>query len=166
MTISCLPMSPPMNDLINLKKLWTQVGNLLSIWVLSMPEMRSTAFNRLLLALAIIDSFFICPGILIYTSHGFAWKTDWYNRLFPVFLYPFSEMALCSSIYMTVAIAVERYIGLCRPLQRLSWRPCSAKAYIFPVLILAVLLNIPKFLEAETIFTKDPFSNATWWDSL
>jgi hypothetical protein len=34
----------------------------LSIWVLSLPEMRSTAFNRLLLALAIIDSFFICPG--------------------------------------------------------------------------------------------------------
>jgi len=40
----------------------SQIGNLLSIWVLSMPEMRSTAFNRLLLALAIIDSLFICPG--------------------------------------------------------------------------------------------------------
>jgi hypothetical protein len=97
----------------------------------------------------------IFSGILIYTSKGFAWKTDWYNKLFPIFLYPFSEMALCSSIYMTVAIAVERYIGLCRPLQRLSWRPCSAKVYIFPVLAIAVLLNIPKFLESETIYRQE-----------
>ena len=139
-----------------------QIGNLLSIWVLSMPEMRSTAFNRLLLALAIIDSLFICPGIIISSSKGFAWKTDWYNKLFPVFLYPFSEMALCSSIYMTVAIAVERYIGLCRPLQRLSWRPCSAKAYIFPVIALAILLNIPKFFEAETVYNVNPITNTTW----
>lgn len=139
-----------------------QVGNLLSIWVLSMPEMRNTAFNRLLLALAIIDSLFLCPAILISTSKGFAWKADWYNKMFPVFLYPFGEMALCSSIYMTVAIAVERYIGLCRPLQRLSWRPCSAKAYIFPVIALAILLNIPKFFEAETVYNVNPITNTTW----
>lgn len=30
------------------------IGNFLSIWVLSVPEMRSTAFNKLLLALAMI----------------------------------------------------------------------------------------------------------------
>ena len=127
-----------------------------------MPEMRNTAFNRLLLALAIIDSLFLCPAILISTSKGFAWKADWYNKIFPVFLYPFGEMALCSSIYMTVAIAVERYIGLCRPLQRLSWRPCSAKAYIFPVIALAILLNIPKFFEAETVYNVNPITNTTW----
>jgi hypothetical protein len=68
-----------------------------------------------------------------------------------VFLYPFSEIALCSSIYMTVAIAVERYIGLCRPLQRLSGRPGTAKAYIIPAVLIAILLNVPKFLESETV---------------
>ena len=35
------------------------VGNLISIWVLSVPEMRCTAFNRLLLALALVDIMFI-----------------------------------------------------------------------------------------------------------
>ena len=43
------------------------IGNIISIWVLSAPEMRNS-FNRLLLALAVIDCLFIAPGILIYTS--------------------------------------------------------------------------------------------------
>lgn len=137
------------------------MGNVVSIWVLSVPEMRNS-FNRLLLALAIIDCLFILPGILIYTSKAFAWKATWYNYAFPVFLYPFSEIALCSSIYMTVAIAVERYIGLCLPLRRLSRRPCTAKAYIIPVILIALLLNVPKFLESETVVVKTGlFSNET-----
>ena len=89
-------------------------GNLVSIWILSMPEMRCTAFNRLLMALAFVDCMFICPGVLIYVFEAFKLEADWYNYLFPVVFYPCSEIALCSSIYMTVAIAVERFIGLCR----------------------------------------------------
>ncbi len=43
------------------------VGNAVSIWVLSVPEMRNS-FNRLLMALAIIDCMFILPGIVIYSN--------------------------------------------------------------------------------------------------
>jgi hypothetical protein len=93
---------------------------------------------------------------------AFEWKADWYNYAFPKFLYPFSEIALCSSIYMTVAIAVERYIGLCRPLRRLSGRPCAAKFYIIPVVVIAFAVNITKFLESETaIISVDPITNVT-----
>ena len=136
------------------------MGNLISIWVLSDDELRSSAFNRLLLALAIIDCMFIMPGTIIYTAKAFSWEADWYNRSFPVFLYPFTEIALCSSIYMTLAIAVERYIGLCRPFQRLSGS-CSAKAYITPVVIIAILLNIPKFFESETKYRENKETNTT-----
>lgn len=129
------------------------MGNLISIWVLSVPEMRCTAFNRLLLALAFIDCMFIGPAVLIYVFETFKIEANWYNYLFPLVFYPCSEIALCSSIYMTVAIAVERFIGLCRPFRRLSSRPCPAKAYILPVLAISILLNIPKFLEAETVVT-------------
>ena len=136
------------------------MGNLISIWVLSDDELRSSAFNRLLLALAIIDCMFIMPGTIIYNAKAFSWEADWYNRSFPVFLYPFTEIALCSSIYMTLAIAVERYIGLCRPFQRLSGS-CSAKAYITPVVIIAMLLNIPKFFESETTYRENKETNTT-----
>ena len=107
-------------------------------------------FFRLLLALACIDCLFIGPGILIYIFEAFHFEANWYNYLFPI-VYPCAEIAQCSSIYMTVAIAVERFIGLCRPFRRLSSRPCPAKAYILPVVGLSVLINIPKFLESETV---------------
>ena len=38
------------------------IGNFLSIFVLSVPEMRSTAFNRLLLALALIGQYLVIPN--------------------------------------------------------------------------------------------------------
>ena len=136
------------------------MGNMISIWVLSDDELRSSPFNRLLLALAIIDCMFIMPGTIIYTAKAFSWEAAWYNQIFPVFLYPFTDIALCSSIYMTVAIAVERYIGLCRPFRRLSGS-CSAKTYITPVIIIALVLNIPKFFESETVYRNIKGSNKT-----
>ena len=84
------------------------------------------------------DCMFIGPGILIYIFKAFKLEYEWHTHLFPYLLYPCSEIALCSSIYMTVAIAIERFIGLCRPFRRLSTRPCPAKAYIFPVLIFSI----------------------------
>ena len=136
------------------------MGNLITIWVLSDHELRGSTFNRLLLALAIIDCMFIMPGTVINTAKGFSWTADWYNRSFPVFLYPFTEIALSSSIYMTIAIAIERYFGICRPFQRLSgsW---SAKTYITPTVLIAIFLNIPKFLETETTFRVNNENNTT-----
>ena len=65
-------------------------------------------------------------------------------------------------IPITVPYRVNRrfivYIRIflsCRPFKRLSSRPCPAKAYILPVIGISVLLNIPKFLESETIVTYD-----------
>ena len=135
-------------------------GNLISIWVLSDDELRAGVFNRLLRSLAFVDCMFIMPGAIIYTAKAFSWQADWYNRLFPVFIYPFTEIAFCSSIYMTVAIAVERYLGVCRPFQRLSGSN-SAKKFITLVGILAISLNIPKFFESETIYKRSKEDNTT-----
>ena len=135
-------------------------GNLISIWVLSDDELRTGVFNRLLRSLAVVDCMFILPGAIIYTAKAFSWQADWYNRSFPVFIYPFTEIAFCSSIYMTVAIAVERYLGVCRPFQRLSGS-YSAKTFITLVGILAISLNIPKFFESETIYKRSKEDNTT-----
>ena len=51
---------------------------------------------------------------------------------------------MAGTIFMTVAITIERYLGLCHPLLN----PHSRKAwfYVVPVLFTATLLNVPKFL--------------------
>jgi len=55
---------------------------------------------------------------------------------------------------MTVAISIERFLGICYPLHlppknRKSW------FYIVPVIILSVLVNLPKFFEAEIEWLKE-----------
>jgi hypothetical protein len=63
-----------------------------------------------------------------------------------------SAVAFCASIYMTLAVTVERYIAVCRPHQ---YRTITATmtntkrllVYIVPVTILSISLNIPKFME-------------------
>ena len=77
-------------------------------------------------------------------NRGFGAHSDIYNYLFPYFLHPFTHIAMAGTIFMTLAISFERYLGLCHPLLN----PHSRKAwfYILPVVVIAVTLNVPKFL--------------------
>eukprot|EP00090_Calanus_glacialis_P040751 TRINITY_DN71250_c0_g1_i1.p1 TRINITY_DN71250_c0_g1~~TRINITY_DN71250_c0_g1_i1.p1 ORF type:complete len:343 (-),score=33.78 TRINITY_DN71250_c0_g1_i1:217-1119(-) len=63
-----------------------------------------------------------------------------------------SAVAFCASIYMTLAVTVERYIAVCRPHQyrNISQTMSNTKrllVYIVPVTVLSFALNIPKFME-------------------
>lgn len=78
---------------------------------------------------------------------AFKAEFDFYTYLFPYFLLPCSHIAMAGTIFMTMAISIERYLGLCHPLLN----PYSRKAwfYIVPVLVVAIALNIPKFLVSQ-----------------
>ena len=83
-------------------------GNLLaSIILCTRKEMRNT-FNRLLVALACFDSLFILASILEGFRKCFNMATDTHILLFPYLLHPFSIFSFTASIFMTVAIALER----------------------------------------------------------
>ena len=65
-------------------------------------------------------------------------------------LYPIANIALCGSVWNTVAIAIERYLGIVHPFltqshQRTIWY------YAVPITLLAVGFNIPKILEIHII---------------
>jgi len=125
------------------------VGNLLSLFVLSRPSLRDV-FHQLLFALACFDILYIVCGGINYTFRGFNSESDVYTILFPYFFHPFSHIAMAGTIFMTLAITIERYLGLCHPLLN----PQSRKAwfYVVPVVFVSTLLNVPKFMEINLNF--------------
>ena len=59
----------------------------------------------------------------------------------------FAHIGRVGSVFITVAITVERYLSVCHPNIE-----CKGKCLLVPVpVILAIIYNIPKFFELETI---------------
>jgi hypothetical protein len=83
------------------------VGNLVSCVVLAQRELRS-AFNMLLIALALFDTCYIGSALLETVRKGFHAATAIHIWLFPLVLYPGQMIALTGSVFMVVAIAFER----------------------------------------------------------
>ena len=62
------------------------------------------------------------------------------------------RLSLCCSIYLIVAVTCERYMAVTKPRTRLtSSQKTRATMYILPCVLIATLLNIGKFFEAETV---------------
>jgi len=122
------------------------VGNTLALIVLSRPSLRDV-FHQLLFALACFDILFIVCGGINWSFRAFRAESDIFTYLFPKFIYPFTHIAMTGTIFMTVAITVERYLGLCHPL--LSPHSRKVWFYLLPVIVVAFALNVPKFLEIE-----------------
>jgi len=124
------------------------IGNVLSLIVLSKPRLRD-AFHNLLFALACFDTIYIVFGGINYTMKAFEQaNTRFYTLTFPYLIYPFINIGISGTIFMTVAISIERFLGVCYPLH-LPPHTRKARFYIIPVVFLSFCINIPKFLEAR-----------------
>ena len=122
------------------------VGNLIAVVVLARPRLRD-CFHQLLLALATFDILYITFGGLKYTFAAFEANNEAFTLSLPI-IFPFTSITMNATIFMTMAISIERFLGICYPLHlpphnRKSW------FYILPVLLLSFLFNIPKFLEGK-----------------
>jgi hypothetical protein len=78
-------------------------------------DMRNS-FNFLLIALICMDSCYLVASILESFRRGFNLTTTVHILLFPYLFYPFISIAVTGSIFMTVAIAFERYIAVHYPI--------------------------------------------------
>jgi len=138
-------------------------ANILAILVLCKKSFKSN-FNNLLIALAVFDLLFLVVSITESIRRTFEPRvtnsstisglvTQLHHHLFPYFLYPLHNILLTCSIFMTVSISIERYLAIFHPFVYQK-RKCisSLSFHIIPVIILAVLINIPKFLESKVGF--------------
>ena len=62
-------------------------------------------------------------------------------------------MSVCASIYLIIAVGVERYLAVCRPhhYREVQGRSNRVIIYILPALLAAMAINITKFFEVETV---------------
>ena len=86
------------------------LGNSLASFILCTRKEMRNAFNLLLVTLACFDSLYLFGSILesFRKSDVFDMATHTHTILFPHLLYPFTQFTFTASIFMTVAIALER----------------------------------------------------------
>lgn len=73
------------------------------------------SFNLLLVSLAIVDSSYLL-GSMLESIRSYFGVTRLHLILFPYFLYPMNKFFMTASIFLTVAIAIERYVAVHYPI--------------------------------------------------
>jgi len=139
------------------------VANIVSALILGKEDMRNS-FNFLLIALISMDSCFLFLCLLEGVRKEASYVSNIQVLLFPHLLYPLISIVFTASIYMTVAIAIERYIAVHYPIDYSqainSPEACKRRLlkYVIPVIFISTLLNIPKFLETDIEY-HDPWDD-------
>jgi len=138
------------------------VGNVLNFIILSqksvtylMERMEKSAHYGLI-ALAVSD-FFVCftalPSVIYGTGKkngGFAHDSFDFRLIYKLYSYGVINTFMLSSTWLTVTMAVSRYIAICHPLQA---RQIIGKTFtitsLVAVFVVSVLFNVPRFIWKE-----------------
>ena len=131
-------------------------ANGLSIPVLRSKDLYTSTFNRLLIILAINDIFYLTFALAESIRSDMEINTgDIHTKAFVHGLYPFHNIMLCMSIYMTVILAMERYRAVSKPIDYHTiivsgkqWQ--RVFRYVIPVVCFCFIFNLPKFFELTT----------------
>lgn len=159
------PCSPPEDPefefwsngiLLNFVGFFGVLGNILSMIILSRPQMKSS-INYLLIGLARCDTILIITSMLlfgipaIYPYTGFL--RYYYFRLYPDIskvVYPLAMIVQTASVYLTLTVTLERYVAVCHPLRaRALCTYGRARLYVIVIIIFSIIYNVPRFLEVD-----------------
>jgi 7 transmembrane receptor (rhodopsin family) len=140
--------------LLNLVGILGILGNILSMIILSRPQMRSS-INYLLIGLARCDTVLILTSILLFGVPAIYPYTGYlryyYLRLLPEIsrvVYPLAMSAQTASVYLTLTVTLERYVAVCHPLRaRAICTYGRSRIFVVIIIIFSICYNIPRFFE-------------------
>lgn len=142
------------------------LGNTISILVLQKDRGNAIA-AFLLQALAIADNSVLCISFLVLSViYGFLPHVLSKGQEITTVAYmiaygqPCAFMSHTATIWMTVLLALNRYIAICRPFNATSW--CTRKKTRLQVALVygfAFLYNFPRFFQYKLVYRDDLLSN-------
>ena len=89
------------------------LGNTASIFLLTRKELHSF-FNQLLVVLVMYDLVYLVT-MMLGSLIKLGIQSDIHLMFFPYILYPLNAISMMGSIYMTMAVGLERYIAVYNP---------------------------------------------------
>ena len=141
------------------------IGNSFAFVVFWKESIKSSALF-LFQCLSLIDSVLLLTVLPLFPMESFVDYTGrlqgyWAIHLYiTVYLWPLALTAQTATIWVTVLVAVTRYIAICLPLRASRWCSVSkAKKQLAFVLLFAVLFNIPRFIQVHVEY--DTYDNGT-----
>lgn len=154
--------------LLNLVGILGIFGNIISMIILSRPQMKSS-INYLLIGLARCDTVLILTSVLLfgipaiypYTGHFFVYYYNVYPHLAPI-LFPLAMIAQTVTVYLTLTVTLERFVAVCHPLRARSL--CTygrARIYVLVIILFSVVYNLPRFWEVSNTDSYYPELNTT-----
>ena len=118
-----------------------------------------TSTSFLFLCLSLIDTALLLTVLPLYSLYPFAVYTGRLEKeigaIHPyvqVYMLPLAWLTQTATLWVTVLIAVNRYIIVCLPFRAAQWCTVSkVKKQLAVVLVCAILYNIPKFAEFSIV---------------
>ena len=141
--------------------------NFITIIVLSSSTMRKNFFNRLLICLAVFDNLYLfCEISEVFRAQYYTFAQQ---HAFARFVYPIRSIFMCASIYINIALTLERYQAIAFPVQ---YRARSATdmtrrllTNLIPILVVCVVYYTPKFFDLKVSESLECKSNRSTTDT-
>ena len=143
------------------------IGNALTIVVLRRDRDKKNTTNWLLQTLAFADTLYLLACVFIQTVKGINDLTDWIPSLdiampfMEPYVWAFASIAQTITVWLVMLVTTDRYIAICKPLKTQLRDIQRAKLAVTVTIILAIIYNIPRFLERKIVYDYDPCLNVT-----
>ena len=142
------------------------IGNVLSVIVMQWEKKNHVA-TFLLQSLAMADNLFLLTTgfVQIYSAVTLFFDYDdvWVGPYLKTYVWPLVHITQLGTIWMTVLIAANRYIAVCRPFQAPTLCTINkVRIQVLSVAIFCFVYCIPRFLEVHIGYTFSEVDNTTY----